>query len=95
MSYPCPKLSSWRVVYKVIPHERLHTPGDDCYRECQLQDEENYQVHQEDELPSTFDLGIALTLDSLVGDGEEEDVTVPEKRKRERRKKKVGDKETN
>ena len=65
-------------------------PSDDCYSECQLEDEENYQVHQEDELSSSFDVEIALTLDSLVGDGEEEeDVTVPAKRKRERRKKKV------
>ena len=63
--------------------------SDDCYHECQLEDEENYQVHQEDELPSSFDVEIAPTLDSLVGDGEDEDVTVPEKRKREHMKKKV------
>jgi hypothetical protein len=38
-------------------------------------------VHQEDEFPSSFDVEIAPTLDSLVGDGEEEDVIVPDKRK--------------
>ena len=89
MSYPYPNLSSWWVVYKVNPRERLHRSGDDCYRECQLEDEENYQVHQEDELPNSFNVEIAPALDSLVGVGEEDDVTVPGKRKRACRNKKV------
>ena len=38
-------------------------------------------MHQEDEVPSSFDVEIAPTLDSLVGDGEEENVTVPDKSK--------------
>jgi hypothetical protein len=26
--YPCKKISAWWVVYRVNPHERLHTPND-------------------------------------------------------------------
>jgi hypothetical protein len=33
LSYPCQKLNAWWVVYKVNPHERLHTPGDAGYHD--------------------------------------------------------------
>ena len=88
MTYPCPSLSAWWVVYKVNPRERLHIPGDDSYTECHVQDEESYQIVQEDELPSSFNVQISETLDSLVGDCD--DVTIVKKRKWEPiRKKKV------
>ena len=75
-SYPCPKLSAWWVVYKTYPRDRLSTPVPDDYnREAQQAD----GVFQEDELPSSFDIDPAPTLDSLRGDLN--DITLPQKRK--------------
>ena len=85
MSYPCPKLSAWWVVYKVNPHEQLHIPGDEGYRESQILDEDNFEIQQEDEMTNSFNVEIAHALDSLVGDPN--DIIVPEKRKREPKKK--------
>jgi hypothetical protein len=31
-TYPCKKLSAWRVVYNVNPRERLYTPSEDEYQ---------------------------------------------------------------
>ena len=76
-SYPCPKLSAWWVVYKTYPRDRLSTPVPDDYnREAQQAD----GVFQEDELPSSFDIDPAPTLDCLVGDLN--DISLPQKRKR-------------
>ena len=76
-------------MYKVNPREQLHIPGDDSYTSCHLQDdEESYQIVQEDELPSSFNVQISEALDSLVEDCD--DVTIVKKRKRQpARKKKV------
>ena len=51
LSYPCQKLDAWRVVYKVNPRERLHTPADAAYH---INDEQVDEVSQEQELPTSF-----------------------------------------
>jgi hypothetical protein len=63
MIYPCPKLSAWWVVYKVNPHEQLPIPSDSCYHAYNLEDEENYAIVQEDDLPSSFNVEISKGLD--------------------------------
>jgi hypothetical protein len=68
MTYPCPKLSAWWVVYKVNPHELLPIPNDSCYHACNLEGEENYEIVQEDDLSASFNVEISEGLDSLVGD---------------------------
>jgi hypothetical protein len=55
-------------VYKVNPRELLPIPSDSCYHACNLDDEENYGIVQEDYLPISFNVGISEGLDSLVGD---------------------------
>jgi hypothetical protein len=86
MSYPCEKLSVWWVVYRVNPHERLHTPDDSGYHENQLSAGEVDEVYQDDELSCSFNIDPDSTLNSLRGDAN--DVTVPEQRKQTLRKKK-------
>jgi hypothetical protein len=68
MSYPCEKLSVWWVVYRVNPHERLHTPDDSGYHENQVPTREVDEVYQDDELPCSFnvDLELALNLYSAM-----------------------------
>jgi hypothetical protein len=85
MSYPCEKLSVWWVVYRVNPHERLHTPDDSGYHENQLSAGEVDEVYQDDELSCSFNIDLDSTLNSLRGDAN--DVTVPEQRKQTLRKK--------
>jgi hypothetical protein len=51
LSYPCQKLTAWRVVYKVNPRERLHTPTDATYH---FDDEQVDEIYQEEELPTSF-----------------------------------------
>jgi hypothetical protein len=68
MTYPCPKFSVWWVVFKVNPRELLHNPSDSCYHACNLEDEENYGIVQEDDLPTSFNIENSEGLDSLVGD---------------------------
>jgi hypothetical protein len=68
MTYPCPKFSVWWVVYKVNPCELLPIPSDSCYNACNLEDEENYGIVQEDDLLASFNVEISEGLDSLVGD---------------------------
>lgn len=87
ITYPCTKLAAWWVVHKTNPRERLYTPGDAGYHDRNLAPGEVDEVFQEEELPSSFEIEPASALDSLVGD--RNDVIVPEKRKREVRKKKV------
>jgi hypothetical protein len=84
LSYPCQKLDAWRVVYKVNPRERLHTPADAAYH---IDDGQVDEVFQEEELPTSFDVEPGAALDSLVGCGDE--VTVLQKRKRQPMKKKA------
>jgi hypothetical protein len=81
ITYPCPKLSAWWVVYKVNPHEPLPIPSDSCYRACNLEDEENYGIVHEDDLSTSFNVEISVGLDSLVGDPNDVDEVVT-KRKR-------------
>jgi hypothetical protein len=73
LKYPCQKLATWRVVYKVNPQEWLHTPTGATYHFDDEQVDEIYQV----ELPTSFVIDLGVALDSLVGDGA--DVTVLQK----------------
>jgi hypothetical protein len=79
MLYPCEKLSAWWVVYRVNPHERLHTPDDSDYHENQVSDGELDEVYQDDELSRSFNINPDLALNSLVGDAN--DVTLSKQRK--------------
>jgi hypothetical protein len=63
----------------VNPREWLHMPDDSSYHENQVSDGELDEVHQDDELPCSFNINPDLALDSLVGDAN--DVTLPEQRK--------------
>jgi hypothetical protein len=87
MTYPCPKLSAWWVVYKVA----LPISSDSCYHACNLEDEENYGIVQEDNLMSSFNVEISEGLDSLVGDPNDVDDVV-KKRKRAPAQKKIEEK---
>jgi hypothetical protein len=53
-------------VYKVNPHQWLHTPTDVVYH---FDDEQVDEIYQEEELPTSFVIEPGTTLDSLVGDG--------------------------
>jgi hypothetical protein len=86
MSYPCEKLSAWWVVYRVNPHERLHTPDDSGYHKNQVAAGEVNEVYPDYELSCLFNIHPDSTLNSLLGDAN--DVTVPEERKQALRKKK-------
>jgi hypothetical protein len=77
MSYPCEKLSAWWMMYRVNPHERLHTPDDSGYHENQVATGEVDGVYQEDELLCSFNIDPDSILDSLLGDANH--VTVPSK----------------
>ncbi len=88
MTYPCPKLSAWWVVYKVNPHEPLPIPSDSCYHACNLEDEENYGIVQEDDLPTSFNVEISEGVDSLVRDPNDvEEVVTKWKRAHARKQK--------
>jgi hypothetical protein len=63
-------------VYKVNPHERLHTLTNATYH---FDDEQVDEIYQEEELPTSFVIEPDAALDSLVGDGV--DVTVLQKQK--------------
>jgi hypothetical protein len=82
MTYPCPRLSAWWIVYKVNPREPLHIPGDNYYRACNLEDEENYGIIQEEDLSGSFNVEISEGIDFLVGDPDDVEV-VCKTRKRE------------
>jgi hypothetical protein len=66
MTYPYPKLSAWWIVYKVSRREPLPIPSDSYYHACNLEDEENYGIVEEDDLLSSFNVDISERLDSLV-----------------------------
>jgi hypothetical protein len=84
MSYPCKKLTAWWVVYRLNPHEWIHTPDDLGYHENQVPVEEVDEVFQDDELSCSFNIKPDLALNSLVGDAD--DVTLLEQRKQTLRK---------
>ena len=71
-------------MYKVNPRERLYTPGVEGYH---IEDGQVDEVYQEEELPNSFTIGNGAALNSLVGD--HNDINVPQKHKRQPRKKKV------
>jgi hypothetical protein len=52
----------------VNPREPLPIPSDSFYHACNLEDQENYRIVQEDDLPSSFNVEISEGLDSLVRD---------------------------
>jgi hypothetical protein len=79
LSYPCQKLNAWWVVYKVNPHEWLHTPRDAGYHDTLTLDDHADEVYQEEELSPSF----------VVDPGDIE-MPVIVKRKRKRTKKKFG-----
>jgi hypothetical protein len=58
----------------VNPREQLYTPTDVAYH---FDDEQVDEIHQEEELPTSFVIEPGAALDSLVGDGT--DVTVLQK----------------
>jgi hypothetical protein len=89
MTYPCQKLSAWWVVYKVNPHESLPIPSDSCYHACNIEDEVNYGIVQEDDLPSTFNVEISEGLDSLVSDPNDVEEVVTKRKRVPARKKKM------
>jgi hypothetical protein len=70
------KLSTWWVVYKVNPHERLHNPDDSGYHENQVAAGEVDEVYQDDELSYSFNIDLDSALNSLLGD--DIDVTIHE-----------------
>jgi hypothetical protein len=74
LSCPCQKLAAWWVVYKMNPHEWLHTPTNAAYH---FDDEQVDDIYQEEELSTSFVVKPCAALDSLVGDGV--DVTVLQK----------------
>jgi hypothetical protein len=78
------KLSAWWVVYRVNPHERLHTLDDSGYHENQVSVGEVDEVYQDDELSCSFNINSDLALNSLVGDAN--DATLPKQRKQTLRK---------
>jgi hypothetical protein len=84
-TYPCKKLSTWRVVYNVNPRERLYTPGEDEYQFGHL--EKVDEVFQEKELTTSFHIDPAPALDSLVADVN--DLTFPERQRRQPVRRKV------
>jgi hypothetical protein len=102
MTYPCPKFSAWWVVYKVNHRVPLPTPSDSCYHAYNLEDEENYGIVQEDDLPTSFNIEISEGLDSLVGDPNDVEEVVTKRKQATARKQKeeenemtsLGDKET-
>jgi hypothetical protein len=80
MMYPCPWLGAWWVVYKVNPCETLPIPSDNCYHACNLEDEDNHGIVQEDDLPSSFNVEISEGLDSLVKDPDDVEVVVKKRK---------------
>jgi hypothetical protein len=72
-------------VYNVNPHERLYAPSENEYQFEHL--EQVDEVFQEEDLPSSFRINPALTLDSLVA--YINDLTFPERRRRQPARRKV------
>lgn len=82
LPYPCKKLSTWWVVYKVNPRERLYTPGDDGYHDSG----DTEEVYQDEELPDSFIVEPGAGLDNLVGDVADVETSTMRKRKRKQLK---------
>jgi hypothetical protein len=83
----------------VNPRELLPIASDSCYHACNLEDEENYGIAQEDDLPASFNVEISEGLDSLVEDPNDVEEVVTKRKRAPALKKKnemasLGDKET-
>jgi hypothetical protein len=65
----------------VNPCERLHTPGDARYHDTLTLDDDVDEVYQEEELPTSFAVDPSAGLDDLVGDADDTQMVVIEKRK--------------
>jgi hypothetical protein len=76
LKYPCEKLATWRVVYKVNPREWLYTPTNSAYH---FDDKQVDEIYQEEELPTSFVVEPGATLDSLVEDGVDDTVLQKQK----------------
>ncbi|WVZ75783.1 hypothetical protein U9M48_023814, partial [Paspalum notatum var. saurae] len=83
LSYPNQKLHTWWVVHKVNPCERLYTRRHVGHCASQF-DNEVDEVYQE-ELSTSFVIEPGVELNSLVEDSE--DISIPNKRKRQAPKK--------
>jgi hypothetical protein len=81
LSYPCPKMNAWWVVYKVNPSERLHTPGDARYHDTLTLDDDVDEVYQEEELPPSFVVDPGVGLNDLVRDADDIEMPVIVKQK--------------
>jgi hypothetical protein len=90
LSYPYQKLNACWVVYKVDPHERLHTPGDAGYHDTLTLDDGVDEDYHEEELPPSFVVEPGAGLDDLVGDADDIEMYVVVKQKRKLIKKKFG-----
>jgi hypothetical protein len=75
LSLPCQKLNAWWVVYKVNPHEWLHTLRDAGYHDTLTLDDDVDEVYQEEELSPSFAVDPGAGLDDLVGDAD--DIEMP------------------
>jgi hypothetical protein len=89
LSYPCQKLNAWWVVYKVNPHERLHTPSDAGYHDAPTLNDDVDEVYQEEDLSPSFIVDPGTGLNDLVGDADDIEMPVIVKQKQEPIKKKV------
>ena len=52
-------------MYKVNHRVPLPIPSDSCYHACNIEDEVNYGIVQEDDLPTSFNVEISEGLYSL------------------------------
>jgi hypothetical protein len=73
----------------VNPCELLPIPSDSCYHACNLEDEENYEIVQEDDLPSSFNVEISEGLGSLVGDPNDVEKVLKKRKQAPAQKKKM------
>jgi hypothetical protein len=89
LSLPCQKLNAWWVVYKVNPHERLHTLRDAGYHDTLTLDDDVDEVYQEEELSPSFAVDPGAGLDDLVGDADDIEMPIIVKQKWKPIKKKV------
>jgi hypothetical protein len=67
-NHPIWILEGGPLISEVVLSQPLPIPSDNCYHACNLGDEENYGIVQEDDLLTSFNVEIREGLDSLVGD---------------------------
>jgi hypothetical protein len=83
-------MNAWWVVYKVTPHERLHTLGDAGYHDTLMLDDDVDDIYQEEELLPSFTVDPGAGLNDLVGDVDDIEMPIVEKQKWKPTKKKFG-----